>query len=149
LKHASTAFVLSGSSLVPQAPYASPGGDIRNPSKFFIAYDDGDNRTVAGGAEAEPLNMFYTQAFNWGDDYTGWEITFGNGSTITRLPLLNIIGTNASESSITGNPDGTFMYSVWNEWQFSDPNDYVTGEYESDLVYEDAMFRRLMLLDGE
>jgi len=148
-KHASTAFVLSGSSLVPQAPYASPGGDIRNPSKYFIAYDDGDNRTVAGGAEAEPLNMFYTQALNWGDDYTGWEITFGNGSTITRLPLLSMLGTNASESSIAGNPDGTFMYSVWNEWQFSDPNDYVTGDYQSDLVYEDAIFRRLMFLDGE
>jgi len=30
-KHASTAFVLNGSSIVSQPPYASPGGDLRNP----------------------------------------------------------------------------------------------------------------------
>jgi len=149
LKHSSSAFKLSGVSLVSQAPYASPGGDIRDPSKFFIAFDDGDNRTVAGGAEAEPINMYYSQAYNWGDEYTGLPVTFSNGATINRFQLLNYTGTNASESSITGNPDGTFMYSIWNQWQYTDPSDYIDGSYDSPIINEDAWFRRVMLLNGE
>jgi hypothetical protein len=148
LKHGSTAFVLSGSSVVPQPPYASPGGDTRDPSKFFVSYDDGDNRTVAGGAEAEPLDMFYAQAYNWGDDYTGLTQTNPTGS-FPVFQRLNLLGTNASESSITGSPDGSFMYSIWNQWKYLDPQDYVDGTYDSGETDEDAIFRRLMFLNGE
>ena len=149
LKHASTAFKVSGVSLVPQTPYTYPGGDLRDRSKFFIAFDDGDNRTVASGAEAEPINMYYSQAYNWGDEYTGLPVTFSNGATINRFQLLNITGTNASESSITGSPDGSFMYSIWNQWQYTDPTDYVDGSYDSPVINEDAWFRRVMFLNGE
>jgi hypothetical protein len=148
LKHASTAFVLSGTAVVPQAPYAYPAGDLRDPSKFIISYDDGDNRTVASGAEAEPLDMYYTQASNWGDDYTGATVTVATG-TFTTLQRLNLLGTNASESSVVANPDGSFMYSIWNQWQWSDPTDYLDGSYDSEEVNEDAIFRRIMFLDGE
>jgi hypothetical protein len=148
LKHASTAFVLSGTTLAPQAPYAYPAGDLRDPSKFIISYDDGDNRTVAGGAEAEPLDMYYTQASNWGDDYTGVTGTVPTG-TFPILQRLNVLGTNASESSVVANPDGSFMYSIWNQWQWSDPSDYTEGTYDSEEINEDAIFRRIMFLNEE
>jgi hypothetical protein len=153
-KHASTAFKLSGTSLVAQAPHTDTyngkavGGDLRDRSLFFIAYDDGDNTTVDFG-EAEPVDMFYAQAYNWGDEYTGiyrnvCQSTGVNCVTTVVMEQLNAPGTNAAESSITANPDGTFLYSTWNEWRWSTP-----GDYESNQINEDAMFRRLMLLDGE
>jgi len=100
---------------------------------------------VAGGGEAEPMSMYYTQAYNWGDEYTGLPQTFAlTGATIIRLQLLKWLPTNAAESSSTGNPDGSFMYSIWNQWQWSVPGDFTSGE-----INEDAIFRRLMFLDGE
>ncbi len=155
LKHANTDFRLSGSSIVaPTVPHDASWGDTRDRSIYFIAYDDGDNRTVAGGAEAEPLDMYYTQAYNWGDDYTGMTYTYpasGSypGATVTLLQRLNIVGTNASESSITANPGGEFMYSVWNQWRFTDPTDYTDGSYDSEVTDEDPMFRRLLFIDGQ
>jgi hypothetical protein len=113
-----------------------------------MSYDDGDNRSVALGKEGEPLNMYYSQAFNWGDDYTGTTVTVATGS-FPVLQLLNAAGYNSSESSITANPDGTFMYSIWNSWQYSDPTDYVDGSYDSPEINEDALFRRVLFLDGE
>jgi len=149
LKHASTAFTLSGVTMVPNdVIYTSPGGDIRDRSKFIMSYDDGDNRSVAFGKEGEPLNMYYSQAYNWGDDYTGNTATVPSG-TFPVLQVLNVVGTNASESSITANPDGSFMYSIWNQWQYSDPTDYADASYDSPEINEDAIFRRLMFLDGE
>jgi hypothetical protein len=146
LKHASTAFALSGSAIVPQAPYTTvdPSGkpvgrDFRDRSKFFIAYDDGDNTTVDFG-EAEPVSMYYTQASNWGDDYTGTMVTTPTGS-YPRLQLLNNLGTNASESSITGSPDGSFLYSTWNQWQWEP----TLPLYDTE-INEDAYFRRVLFL---
>jgi hypothetical protein len=150
LKHANTDLRLVGTNVVvPTAgdEHDATWGDTRNPSKYFIAYDDGDNTTVAGGAEAEPVNMYYTQAYNWGDEYTGTDLYFPlTGATVTRLQLLNAPGTNASESSITGNPDGSFLYSIWNQWQWSVPGVYEDPSYEFN---EDAYFRRVLFLDGE
>jgi hypothetical protein len=113
-----------------------------------MSYDDGDNRSVAFGKEGEPLNMYYSQASNWGDDYTGLVATVPTG-TFPVLQLLNAAGTNASESSITANPDGTFMYSIWNQWQYSDPTDYLDASYDSPEINQDAIFRRVLFLDGE
>jgi len=118
------------------------GRDLRDPSKFFIAYDDGDNTTVDFG-EAEPVNMYYTQASNWGDDYTGASVTTPTGS-YPRLQLLNNLGTYASESSITGSPDGSFLYSIWNQWQWDPAFPLYTEE-----INEDAFHRRVMFLIGQ
>jgi len=92
--------------------------------------------------------MYYSQASNWGDDYTGNSVTVPTG-TFPVLQILNVLGTNASESSITANPDGSFMYSIWNQWQYFDPTDYLDGSYDSPEINEDAIFRRLMFLDGQ
>jgi len=113
---------------------------------FFIAYDDGDNTTVAGGAEAEPVNMFYGQAYNWGDEYTGLPVSWATTpiTTVNRLQALNLTGTNASESSITASPDGSFLYSIWNQWTW----DPLLPKYEEETL-EDAYFRRVLFLVGE
>jgi hypothetical protein len=153
LKHPSTDFRLVGTTIVPPAAgqaHDAIWGDIRDRSKYFIAYDDGDNRTVAAGGEAEPIDMYYAQAYNWGDDYTGIAATYpAYGVTITRLQRLNALGTNASESSITANPGGGFLYAVWNQWQYTDPTDYTDGTYDSPVTNDDPIFRRLLFLDGQ
>ena len=42
--------------------------DIRRPDRKFVVYETGDNTTVAYG-EAEPLDLYYSRAADWGDDY--------------------------------------------------------------------------------
>ena len=41
------------------------------PSRYFIVYETGDNTTTAEG-EPEPLDLFYSRAVNFGDDYQVW-----------------------------------------------------------------------------
>ncbi len=48
--------------------------DLRNPSRYFMVYETGDNTTVADG-EAEPLDLFYSRGENFGDDYVVWTET--------------------------------------------------------------------------
>ncbi len=48
--------------------------DVRNPSRYFIVFETGDNNTVADG-EAEPLDLFYSRAESFGDDYVVWTET--------------------------------------------------------------------------
>jgi len=117
------------------------GNDNRATGTFrnFGFVDDGDNTTVDFG-EAEPVSMYYTQASNWGDDYTGTMVTTPTGS-YPRLQLLNNLGTNASESSITGSPDGSFLYSTWNQWQWEP----TLPLYDTE-INEDAYFRRVLFL---
>ena len=43
---------------------------VRDPSKFFMIYETGDNTTVAEG-EATPLDLYYSRATVYGDD---WEV---------------------------------------------------------------------------
>jgi len=44
------------------------GEDVRNPSRYFVVYETGDNTTASEG-EPEPLDLFYSRAVNFGDDY--------------------------------------------------------------------------------
>ena len=37
-----------------------------------MVYETGDNTTVAVG-EAEPLDLFYSRAIDWGDNYLVWQ----------------------------------------------------------------------------
>jgi len=48
--------------------------DLRDPSRYFMVYETGDNSTVAAG-EAEPDDLFYGRAESFGDDYTVWTET--------------------------------------------------------------------------
>ncbi len=44
---------------------------VREPSKFFMIYETGDNTTVTEG-EATPLNLYYSRATVYGDESGNW-----------------------------------------------------------------------------
>ena len=48
--------------------------DARNPSRYGVVYETGDNNTVVDG-EAEPLDLYYSRAESFGDDYVVWAET--------------------------------------------------------------------------
>jgi hypothetical protein len=146
------------------------GEDVRNPSRFFVVYETGDNTTAAEG-EPEPLDLFYSRAVNFGEDYQVWaEETdlsvcypsdpHGDTDPETGVPTELIgsgfcnefdqleqgtPGLEASEASLTANPGGQFLYGVWA--QIAHP--VVNGETLWDeATSSDAMNRRVWWLDN-
>jgi hypothetical protein len=115
--------------------------DIRDPSKYFIVYETGDNTTVAEG-EATPLDLFYSRATNWGDDYDLVEYyNSGTGETTLGFDWLEHDREDLSgEAANTANNAGTFYYVIWNQWQ--------EDEYEN-VSDSDAIFRRLAWYSDE
>ncbi len=131
--------------------------DTRDPSRFFIVYETGDNTTVAFG-EAEPLDLFSSRAVNWGDDYLVWQDTAdtsaclpsasedgvtdpldGSGFCNEFEPLEGSALSESGEASITVSPGGQYFYAVWNQVDFDK-----TGKE----IGSDAWFRRVLFLDG-
>jgi hypothetical protein len=137
--------------------------DIRNPSRNFVVYEDGDNTTVSVG-EAEPLNLGYGRAEIFGDHFTVWaEIDTGFGGGLADCYPNNAhddpdaawaVGTGfcnefdtlegfqdslSEEASIVSSAYGDFLYGVWGQFNV----DTETGEF----VDGDAMFRRVWYLD--
>jgi hypothetical protein len=137
--------------------------DLRNPSRYFMVFETGDNTTVEVG-EAEPLDLFYGRAENFGDDYTVWTETDTDTADATVcypsdphgvLDISDVIvdsgfcnefdnmntggDTHSSEASLAGNPDGSRMYGVWAQWVFDS-----SGE---EVVEADVMARRVWWLD--
>jgi len=113
--------------------------DVRDPSRFFIVYETGDNTTVTEG-EATPLNLYYSRATSWGDDYDFIEKTDNTGELVEEWDWLeNDREILSGEASITANPGGTMFYAVWNQWQ--------EDEHEV-MSNSDIFFRRIMYLDN-
>lgn len=138
--------------------------DILNPSRNFVVFEDGDNTTVTEG-EAEPLNLGYGRAENFGDHFTVWtEIDTGFGNGLADCYPNNAhddpdvawaVGTGfcnefdtlegfkdalSEEASITASAGGDFLYGVWGQFNV----DTETGEF----IDGDSMFRRVWYLDG-
>jgi hypothetical protein len=115
--------------------------DIRDPSKYFIVYETGDNTTVAEG-EATPLDLYYSRATNWGDYYDLAEYyNSGTGEMTLGFPWLeNKADDLSGEAANTANNAGTFYYVIWNQWQ--------EDEHEN-VSNSDAIFRRLMFLPDD
>lgn len=132
--------------------------DLRNPSRYFMAYETGDNTTVVVG-EAEPLDLFYSRAINFGDDYQVWaeeddlslcyptdphevdidEILIESGFC-NEWDRMNRGGdSQSSEASLASNPDGSKMYGVWAQWVM-DPDTH-------EDIEADAMARRIWWID--
>ncbi len=146
------------------------GEDVRNPSRFFVVFETGDNTTAAEG-EPEPLDLFYSRAVNFGDNYQVWAEETGlsvcypsdpHGDTDPDkgVPAEHIgsgfcnefdqfdqgtPGLEASEASLTANPGGQFLYGVWAQLEHP-VEDGVTNWDE--VLSSDAMARRVWWLDG-
>jgi len=136
--------------------YTSGGDseDLRDPSRYFVVFETGDNTTTEFG-EAEPLDLFYSRAVNFGDDYQVWaeddlnvcypsdphgddkvaEELVGSGfcNEFDKMEQ-GMPGLEASEASLTTNPGGEFLYGVWSQLE------HETGESE-------AMARRAWWID--
>ncbi|MBK5941988.1 hypothetical protein CCR96_22650 [Halochromatium roseum] len=133
------------------------GEDLRDPSRFFIVYETGDNTTTALG-EPEPLDLFYSRAVAFGDDYQVWaEETDLNvcypsdPHEVTDVPPELISsgfcnefdqvdegrpGVEGSEASLEANPSGEFMYGVWAQL-----------DVEADTEESDPVARRVWWID--
>ena len=133
---------------VDELPYDDD--EVRDPSKFFMVYETGDNTTVAEG-EAVPLDLYYSRATDYGDT---WELdpdwyTVGADEEIViddyRWPWLeNKADILSGEAGMLANPGGTFMYAVWNQWQEE------IGDDGHELVFDsDIIFRRLLYLPDD
>jgi len=128
--------------------------DFRDPSRYFIVYETGDNSTVEAG-EAEPLNLYYGRGVHFGDHYQVWaeeddltpcypsdphddpdvsEVVIGSGFCNEFDTLEGKQDIASGEASLEANPGGEWLYSVWAQ------DDAETGE-------SDAMWRRVWYLD--
>lgn len=138
--------------------------DIRDPSRNFVVFEDGDNTTVSEG-EAEPLNLAYGRAEVWGDHFTVWaEVDTGFGGGVADCYPNNPHGDEdamwaagtgfcnefdtlegkrdelSEEASIVASPYGDFLYGVWGQFNVNpDTHEFIDG---------DSMFRRVWYLDG-
>jgi hypothetical protein len=124
--------------------------DIRDPSRYFMVYETGDNTTVAVG-EAEPLDLFYSRAIDWGDDYLVWQDEADASACLPSAENADLAGfcnefdalegsqiAESGEASVTTNPSGRFFYAVWNQIDF---------DRDGHEVGSDAWFRRVLFLD--
>ncbi len=118
---------------------------VRAPDKFFMVYETGDNTTVAEG-EAVPLDLYYSRATIFGDEYELMDYTTTNDDDlIDRWPWLeNKSDELSGEASMLANPGGTFMYAVWNQWKEEIDEDGHELIYDSDIIFR----RMLYLPDG-
>jgi len=122
--------------------------DLRDPSRYFMVYETGDNTTVEVG-EAEPLDLFYGRAESFGDDYVVWTETDTDSANpedcyptvdygvedlgvavesgfCNEFDNMNTGGdTHASEANLESNPDGSKLYGVWAQWVFDEAGEEV------------------------
>jgi hypothetical protein len=136
--------------------------DVREPSRYYIVYETGDNTTVAVG-EAEPLNLDYGRAEAFGDYFTVWAETDTDTANLEECFPNDPHGTDtelyaegtgfcnefdtlegfpqsiSSEASLTSSAYGDFLYGVWGQFNL----DTDTGE----VIDSDSMFRRVWYID--
>jgi hypothetical protein len=134
--------------------------DLRDPSRFFIVFETGDNTTVEVG-EAEPEDLFYSRGIGFGDDYVVWadddqlDLCYpsdphGDDKVATTLigsgfcnefDRMNSGGdTHSSEANLEANPDGSKLYGVWTQWMIDDVTE--------DVIDSEATMRRIWWIDG-
>jgi hypothetical protein len=114
--------------------------DERDPTKYFVTFEVGDNTTVEFG-EATPLDMYYSRAFNFGDDYEMVLDDTADPLTENEAYFDWLEGKrddHAAEAALSASPGGMFMWAIWNQWQ--------EDEHEN-VSDSDAIMRRLLFLD--
>ncbi|NIV29394.1 MAG: hypothetical protein GWN58_07765, partial [Anaerolineae bacterium] len=110
-----------------EAPYPE---DVRDPSGFFATFETGDNTVVTVETATVPLDMYYSRASNFGDDWDEQDICaidpeeswYPNASVVCdvdevqmRWDWLENGDDLATEASVYGNPNGDRFYAVWNQ----------------------------------
>lgn len=110
-----------------QAPYIE---DTRDPSVFFATFETGDNTVVDVETGANPLNMYYSRASDFGDDWDAQDVCATDledpwypstsaecdeGEVDLRWDWLENGDDWATEASVYGNPNGDRFYAVWNQ----------------------------------
>jgi hypothetical protein len=104
--------------------------DVRDPSAFFATFETGDNSVVTVETGTVPLDMYYSRAFNFGDDWDEQDIcaladtdeswypnanaACEEGDVELRWDWLENHEEQATEASVFGNPNGDRFYAVWN-----------------------------------
>ena len=124
--------------------------DTRDPSRFFMIYETGITSAYDAG-EAEPLDLFYSRAIDWGDDYLVWQDYADTNACLPSAENADLTGfcnefdalegsrlSESGEASVTCSPGGQFFYAVWNQIEFT------RGGVE---IGSDAWFRRVLFLD--
>jgi hypothetical protein len=96
--------------------------------------------------EATPLDLFYSRATIYGDV---WEVmdyvTADDDLLLDRWPWLeNKHDILSGEAGMLANPGGTFMYSVWNQWE-----ETLLPDGHELVFNSDILFRRVMYLPDD
>ena len=103
--------------------------EIRDPSGYFVTFETGDNTVVTVETGTVPLDMYYSRASNFGDDYDEQDVCAtdlddsyypsarlcADGETDLRWDWLENGDDLATEASVYGNPSGDRFYAVWNQ----------------------------------
>jgi hypothetical protein len=124
--------------------------DVRDPSRFFMAYETGHSSAYDAG-EAPPLDLFYSRAVAWGDHYLVWQDEADASACLPSADDTELAGfcnefdaiegsqfAESGEASVTCSPGGQFFYSTWNQWDF---------DLSGNEIGADAWSRRILFLD--
>jgi len=109
--------------------------EIRDPSGYFVTYEVGDNTVVDIDTAAVPMDMYYSRAFNFGDDYDVIEFTTSSGQLVERWDWLENGPEISSEASVQANPDGSKFYAVWNQELEIDHEVYTNMDVEFRRIF--------------
>jgi hypothetical protein len=129
--------------------------DTRDPSTFFATFETGDNTVVTVENATDPLDMYYSRASNFGDDWDeqdicaladteeSWYPNAGaaceEGDIELRWDWLENGDEWASEASVDATPNGDRFYAVWNQELFLG-----VDEHGEDILTDmDSEFRRI------
>ncbi|MBN1579377.1 MAG: hypothetical protein JXA89_01645 [Anaerolineae bacterium] len=124
--------------------------DTRDPSRFFMVYETGITSAYDAG-EATPLDLFYSRAIGWGDDYLVWQDEALEGACLPSADNTDLVGfcnefdalegskfSESGEAAVTCSPGGQFLYAAWNQVDF---------DRKGNEIGSDAWFRRVLFLD--
>jgi hypothetical protein len=124
--------------------------DTRDPSRFFMVYETGHSSAYDAG-EAPPLDLFYSRAVDWGDDYLVWQDVADTSACLPSADSTDLAGfcneydalegsqfSESGEAAVSTSPGGQFFYAIWNQWDFDNSGVEILA---------DAIFRRVLFLD--